>query len=506
MGTIQSKQEGHISSAKKKPGSYLSKSLYIRGLQCHKSLFLQKYNPTLKDDISDSQEAIFQGGRDVGVLAWQLFPGGTEIPYEGISHQDQLNRTQSKIEDGQTTIYEATFSHQDVFVKIDILHKGRTGWEIYEVKAGTKLAPVYVDDAALQYYVLTGAGIKVSKVFITYINKEYIRKGALDVQKLFTSEDITKQVKEKQPFVIKQLKKQWRMLNGKLPKIDIGPNCSKPYECDFSEHCWKHIPDDSVFDLYGNGINPFDLYSQGIIKQKDIPLDLLNKKQRQQVVATRKKQNTFDRKNVREFFKTLSYPLYFLDFETFMSAIPLYDGLKPYQKVPFQYSLHCQNKKGGKLYHAEFLANPGLDPCKPLLERLLAEIPEDACILTYNMTFEKQVLTELATQFPKYKKTIKKWIDNIRDLMIPFHQRDVYFWKFKGSYSIKNVLPVLVPQLSYEGLEIANGGAAMDAYHQMCAAKDNHQELAQIRKNLLAYCKLDTLAMVRILETLDGLV
>jgi len=506
MGTIQPKKEGNMSAAKKKPGNYLSKSLYIRGLQCHKSLFLQKYDPDLKGIISDSQKAIFEGGKEVGIRAWELFPGGIEVPYENLSHQEQLDLTQQKIKEGQKTIYEATFSHQDVFVKVDILHKGRQGWEIYEVKAGTKLAPVYVDDAALQYYVLTGAGIKVNKVCISYINNGYVRKGALDVQKLFTSEDITNQVKEKQPFVIEQLKKQRQMLSGKLPRIDIGPHCSDPYECDFSNHCWKHIPDDSVFDLREKGADRFALYAQGIIKQKDIPLDLLNKKQRQQVVATMKKQNAIDKKKIRAFLKTLSYPLYFLDFETFMSAIPLYDGTKPYQNVPFQYSLHYQKKKGCKLYHTEFLAEPGIDPRKPLLERMLAEIPEDVCILTYNMSFEKGVLTELAAQYPKHKKKIEKWIDNIQDLMVPLRQRDVYYWKFKGPYSIKNVLPVLVPQLSYDELEIADGGAAMEAYHQMCAAKDNPEALGQIRDNLLEYCKLDTLAMVRILDALGKLI
>jgi len=506
MATHQSKNEGKRSSAKKKSGGYLSKSLYIRGLQCHKSLFLQKYKPSLKGDISDAQEAIFQCGRDVGVLACQLFPGGIEIHYEGLSHQEQIDLTKSKIKEGVKTIYEASFSHQDVFVKVDILQKGSRGWEIYEVKGGTKLDPVYVDDAALQYHVLTGAGIKVNKVFITHINSEYVRKGALDVQKLFTSENITKQVKEKQPFVVKQVRMQKRMLNGKLPKIDIGPHCSDPYECDFSGHCWQHIPDDSVFDLRGVGIKPFDLYAEGKIKQKDIPLDILNAKQRQQVLATINKENTIDKKKVRDFLKTLSYPLYFLDFETFSSAIPPYEGLKPYQNVPFQYSLHFQKKKGGKLFHTEFLAQPGIDPRMPLLKKLLADIPEDVCILTYNMAFEKKVLTELAAQFPKYKKTIKKWIDNIQDLMAPFRRRDVYFWKFKGSYSIKKVLPALASDLSYEGLAIADGGAAMDAYQQMLAAMNDEKKLSEIRKNLLAYCQLDTLAMVRILEALGKLV
>ena len=224
------------------------------------------------------------------------------------------------------------------------------------------------------------------------------------------------------------------------------------------------------------------------------------------ILATMKKQDAIDKKAIRGFLRTLSYPLYFLDFETFMSAIPLYDGVRPYQKVPFQYSLHYQNRKGDKLYHTEFLAEPGIDPRKPLLDKLLADIPDDVCILTYNMTFEKKVLEGLAAQYPKHKKTIEKWIDNIRDLIVPFRQRDIYFWKFKGSYSIKHVLPVLVPQLSYDGLEIADGGAAMEAYHQMCAAKDNPEELSQIRDHLLAYCKLDTLAMVRILDALSELI
>jgi hypothetical protein len=508
MGSIQSEKDGNMSSAKTKPGNYLSKSLYIRGLQCQKSLYLEKFHRKLKNAIDTKTRERFDTGNIVGEAARGLFPDGVLVPYIETKNSiaQQLRLTSEAIKNGAKVIYEASFQYDGIFVKVDILHKGSRTWEIYEVKAGTKLDSIYVDDAALQYYVLTGAGLKVGKVCISHINSGYVRKGALDVQKLFTNEDITKQVKEKQPFVIEQLKKQRRMLNGKLPEINIGPYCFEPYECDFTDHCWKHIPDDSVFDLRGHGVNPFDLYAQGIIKQKDIPLDLLNKKQRQQVVATLKKQNVVDKKKIREFLKTLSYPLYFLDFETFMSAIPLYDGVKPYQQIPFQYSLHYQKNKGGKLYHTEFLAKPLIDPRRPLLEKMLTEIPKGVCILTYNMTFEKSVLTKLAAQFPKHKKAIEKWTGSIQDLMVPFRQRDAYFWEFRGSYSIKNILPVLVPQLSYEEMEIADGGAAMDAYHRMCEAKNNPEELGEIRKNLLAYCKLDTMAMVRILETLGELI
>jgi hypothetical protein len=495
-----------MESSKKKTGNYLSKSLYIRGLQCHKSLYLEKFHRDLKPDETPAEmQARFDNGNMVGEVARDLFPGGILVPYIETPHgvAEQISLTKNAIRSGKKVIYEASFQHDDIFVKVDILRKGNQGWEIYEVKAGTKHDPVYIDDASFQYYVLKGAGIPVKKVFISYINNEYVRKGELDIKSLFIREDITKQVKEKQPFVIEQIKKQRRMLNkGRIPDIGIGPYCSKPYACDFGEYCWRHIPDDSVFDLAGKGVDPFELYSEGIIKQKDIDLDLLNKAQRQQVEATLKKKNTMDKSKVKAFLKTISYPLYYLDFETFNSAVPLYNGLKSYQHVLFQYSLHYQKKKGGKLYHREFLTEPGVDPRKKLLEKLIAELPEDVCILTYNMTFEKRILMELGQFFPKHKKRITKWVGNIHDLMIPFRQRDVYHWKMKGSYSIKNVLPAMTKH-SYDDLEIADGGAAMDAYHQMCAVKDNPVELAKIRKKLLEYCKYDTQAMVWILNVLN---
>ena len=367
MGTILSEKDKNNASAKAKSGSYLSKSLYIRGLQCHKSLYLEKFHRDIKDEISAEAQARFDTGHAVGEAAQDMFPGGVLVPYieaeDGV--REQLRLTEEVMSNGVEVIYEASFQHDGVFVKVDILRKGKKGWELYEVKAGTELQSVYVDDAALQYYVLTG-----------------------------------------------------------------------------------------------------------------------------------------DKKKIGDFLETISYPLYFLDFETFKSAVPLYDGIRPYQHVPFQYSLHYRKTKGGELCHTEFLADPGTDPRKPLLEKLLKDIPENVCILTYNMTFEKRVLSELAAYFPEHRKAIENRIERIRDLMVPFRQRDFYHWQFKGSYSIKKVLPVLVAGLSYEGLEIADGGAAMDAYHQMCAVKDRPEELAKLRKDLLAYCRLDTLAMVRILDVL----
>lgn len=479
---------------------FLSKSLFIRGLQCHKSLYLHKYHPELRDEISKEQEALFQTGFEVGKYAQQLFPGGIEIPYDETSHTSQLEMTQAEIGKGTTTIYEAAFSHNDVFVKVDILQKGQQGWEIFEVKSSTEIKDVYLDDSAIQYYVLTGSGLPVSKVFLVHINNQYIREGEIDPKSLFTVNDITDIVKDKQPYIAEKISKMMEMLSSDMPDIDIGEYCDKPYQCDFQGHCWQHIPQDSVFDLRRKGVKKYGLYRQGIIEMKDVPLDILNKSQRLQVEAFLNKNEKIDKDALRAFFDKLFYPMCFMDFETFYTAIPLFDGIRPYQQVPFQYSLHIQNSEGAELKHFEYLAEPSKDPRSELIVKLIGAIPQKSCIITYT-DFETKRLLDLAEWFPEYKKKIESLIENIRDLSLPFKKMDYYHWQMNGSYSIKDVLPVLVPDMSYKGMVISNGGMAIDAYFAMSSSSDL-QEIENIRRNLLEYCKLDTLAMVRIMEKL----
>ena len=455
----------------KSPNVYLSKSLFIKGLQCYKALFLNKYKPELKDDTSDSQEAIFEGGRKIGILAWQLFSRGVEIPYEGLSHQEQLDLTQNKIKEGQKTIYEAAFSYDGVFVKVDILNKGKTGWNIYEVKASTKVEDVHLNDVAVQYYVVSGTGLPVSNAYLVHINNKYVRKGDIEVEKLFNKKELTDDVKEKQPWVKKEIKAQKQMLQGKEPDIDIGPYCDKPYSCDFHGHCWSHVPEDSVFDIRGR-IDRFSLYQEGYLSMYDIPQDRLKPNHIVQIESNRSKLVKTDQKAVKDFLKTLKYPLSFLDFETFMTAIPPYDGIRPYQQIPFQYSLHILEKPNGKLQHYEFLAMPHKDPREDLVNNLVNQMPKDGSVLVYNQSFEIGILQNLADLFPQHKKKIKIIISNVVDLMIPFQNRDVYHWQMNGSYSIKSVLPAMVPELTYEHLDVSNGGLAMDAYAAMNQTDD----------------------------------
>jgi hypothetical protein len=280
----------------KKDLSYLGKSLFLKGLQCPKYLYLFKTRPDLLEEVSESQEAVFSQGTEVGIAARGLFPDGQEIPYEGQSLDDQLKQTRLEIDRGASVLYEPAFTYDQIFIKADILRKTRKGWDLYEVKAGTKIENVYLDDIALQYYVLLRSGLSTGKAYLIYINNQYVKKGALDVNQLFIKEDVTEQVLEKQKFIGKEIKKLRTALRGGIPSIDIGRHCGDPYPCDFKEHCWQHLPEYSVLDLSGRKDNPWEFYEKGILHLKDIPMERLTKNQRIEVEAFLKKRKFVNRK------------------------------------------------------------------------------------------------------------------------------------------------------------------------------------------------------------------
>lgn len=482
---------------------FLSKTLFVMGLQCHKSLYLQKYNPELKDEISEEQEAKFEGGKEVHKLARELFPDGIEIEYDGISLSSQLARTQEEMKHDAKVLYEAAFSHAGLFAKVDILRLHKGMWQIYEVKASAKVKDHHVSDLAFQYYLLKGFGLPISKAFLVHIDTEYVRDGDIEVDKLFKVVDLTREVRGQQSSVKQELSKMRRALGGKkAPAIDIGEHCSKPYDCDFWGHCWKHIPDYSVFDIKNIRTKAFALYGEGFVRLQDVPLNRLTKPQIRQVECCVHKKNGINKNAVNTFLDSLWYPLCFLDFETTaMVAVPMFDGTRPYQEVPFQYSLHVQESPGAKTKHFMYLAPADGDPRRPFLEGLLEVLPEDGCILIYNKSFEKKILGFLKEWFPKHKRAIDGILGNIVDLMIPFQKMEVYSWKMKGSHSLKSVLPALVSDMSYDQMAISDGGMASSAWLNM-RETDDRSTVRETRKALLEYCRMDTLGMVRILEKL----
>lgn len=220
---------------------YLSKSIFIRGLRCYKSLYLNKYCSELRDKISKDQLALFQFGKDIGILAQSLFKGGIEIPYDGLTISEQIKMSKAEIKKSKI-IYEMAVSHKNVFIKIDISEKKGNSWNIYEVKAGSSIKDYYYDDISLQYYVLAGSGVLINKAFLVHVNKEYVGKENIDAEKLFNIVDVTKICKSKQDFVDYKILKQKDILRRKgIPNIEISSRCNKPYRCDFMDHCYGNM-------------------------------------------------------------------------------------------------------------------------------------------------------------------------------------------------------------------------------------------------------------------------
>ena len=490
------------------PKHILSKSTFIRGTQCLKSLYLNKHHRELKEDVSEQLEQVFATGHQVGELAQDLFPGGDygALPGE-IPSATSVQRTMDLIDKGCKIIYEATFQFEEVMVAMDIMVKHEDGWHAYEVKSATSVKDTFRMDASVQYYVITNSGCKLKDIAIVHINTEYVKHGAIDVHKLFTIESVLPQALENQTFVDSKIKEFKNVLaSSSIPEVEIGPHCSDPYECDFTEHCWQHIPKQTLFSYKGlRGVEKWDLFRSNIYKIDDIPDNYPLGKAGQVVVSAEKNNREYINKaSIRSFVTDIHYPIYYLDFETlFMVTIPIYDNSSPFQQIPFQYSLHIKRNKDAEIEHYEFLseANRNIDPRIAFIEQLVAEIGTEGSILAYNMSFEIGRLNELKDIAPQYINEIDNMIARFVDLMSPFRSKHYYTPSMKGSYSIKKVLPALVPELSYDGMDIANGGDASSSFMRLFDETDS-ETIQKTRTDLLEYCKLDTLAMVEILDVL----
>ena len=490
-------------------GSHLlSKSSFIRGVQCEKHLYLYKYHYKEMDQLSDMQKAIFKRGTDVGKLAQEIFPNGIDVsPKSQFEYDKAVIETKRIIKENQKVIFEASFNYSDVLAVADIVINEKSGLNVYEVKSSTSISETYIRDAALQYWVISHCGYKIKDFSITYINNQYVRKGKLDLEELFITESVLKLIQPLQKWVEENVIRFKKVLAKRsIPVIDIGEHCYDPYTCGFYEYCRKHIPENSIFDLSGVHLNKkYDLYRNGIIKLEDVPADAdLSKNAKLQLDVYNSKKDLIDKKAIKEFLSDLNYPIYFMDFETFQPAVPMFDNSRPYMQIPFQYSLHYKKNKKSTVDHYEFLAETGNDPRIKFIENLLRDTKSEGDILTYNKSFEVLRLKEIAEAFPKFKKEIEERITRVKDLMLPFQKKYYYTYKMQGSYSIKYVLPALIPELSYKNLEINEGGLASIAFESLFYETDL-MRIADTRTNLLEYCKLDTYAMVKLLEKLENL-
>ena len=490
----------------------LSKSRYTRGVQCPKMLWMNEHLPELFDD-SVMNEAVLATGNEVGDLAMGYFGAFVEVPFDRSDMTGMLTKTQHFLDAGEKVICEASFSYDGNFCSVDILRVLDDGVEIIEVKSSTSVKDIYYHDVAYQYWVLSHCGLNIIGAYLMHIDNHYVRNGEQVLQELFALEDLTARVLKLQDDVSRNIPLFKQMAAApNEPEIAIGPQCFDPYPCGFQGHCWQHVPKPNIFELGGvGGAKGFRLLNDGYVTFADLMANpgLLNNKQQTQLQAELfNLPPTINCVEISNFLESLNFPLYFLDFETYQQAIPAFDGLKPYQQIPSQYSLHFLQAPGSDLEHREFLAEGGTDPRRPLAERLCEDIPERVCVLAYNMSFEKSVLRELAKSFPDLAEHLMAIHDNMLDLMKPFSKGHYYSREMNGSHSIKSVLPALFPddpELSYDNLEgIHNGDEAMRAFAGL--DKRSSAEIEEIRAQLLAYCRLDTLAMVRIWQKLREII
>ncbi len=486
----------------------ISKSNYMNGLKCQKLLWIIFNDKQQIPEPDEQQQHIFDQGMMVGKLAQSLYPNGVAIQDKDI--QKNLEETKASLKTNGI-IFEAAFQADSIYARTDILIKNTNGtYDIIEVKSTAKVKDEHLPDIAFQKHCLEQSGIKVSKCHIMHINTDYVKKGQINLQKLFTREDVTERLNLKDiPNNVKA------MLNviqsSQCPKQKINPNCHSPYECPLVKECWGFLPKDSVFNLYNiRKEKSFELIEQGIYAIKDIHMDVqLSGHHDIQRQCAHSGKPHIDKEAIARFLKQIKYPIHYLDFETFGTAVPIHDGTKPYQQMPFQFSLHLKKDKKPKLEHLSFMAEGSKDPREKFIKALKESVHDEGSIVVYNMQFEKGILNALAEKFPKHRKWIAETTARMVDLIVPFRNFSYYNPKQEGSASLKSVLPALTGK-SYEGMEIAEGGTASlkylyMTYGAMDGRKATKKEAEDIRKNLEIYCGLDTEAMAMIVDKLGKL-
>lgn len=487
---------------------HLSKSRYTAYWNCPKMLWLRMKRPEL-EVIDSAAVSRMNTGNEVGDLAMNLFGPFVEVTARAedgrLDLSKMIRRTAEEMAKGTSVICEASFSFNGLYCAVDLLRRERDGWAIYEVKSSTKVDAVYLADIAYQRYVLQHCGVDVTGAYLVHLNTDYIRHGELELEKLFAVEDVWSALEPETAMIEDNLADIALLLDGQEPDQPYSDTC---FGCGFCSYCTRDFPSPSVFSLYRmNKATKAALANEGLISLQQVLESgvRLNEKQRRQIDFALEDHPTFtDKAAIRKYLSTLSYPLYFLDFETIQPAIPLYDDTKPYQQIPFQYSLHYIEREGGELLHKEYLAEPEVDPRRAISEHLCRDIPAGACVTAYNKAFECTRIKELAELFPDLSDHLISIRDSIVDLLTPFQSGWYYNRAMGGSFSIKSVLPALFPEdpdLDYHNLEaIHNGSEAMTAFPAMAAMSP--EERAKTRENLLKYCGLDTYAMVKVWEKL----
>ena len=484
----------------------ISKTRFLEGLQCPKLLWHRYNRKEAFPPLDPSTRAIFEQGTEVGSFARKLYPSGRPIdakPWE-FPLIDSMSRSALG---RRLPLFEAGFMHRGAFARFDVLEPaGSAEWNLIEVKSSTEVKEVNLDDIAFQYFVADGAGLRIRSCLLCHIDASYVRRGEVDPAGLFAFADVTPEVLGRQAHISRDLEAmRTTVARRSSPDIPIGPHCSRPYDCPLTEMCWGFLPEHNVFTLVRSR-KSFDWYSAGITEIGRIPPgEELSDAQRIQVDAVRAGQPHIDRERIADFLAGLRYPLCLLDFETFSTAIPLFDNLRPYQRVPFQFSVHTIVSQGADPQHAGFLADGGSDPRPEAAKTLRNFMGDRGSVVCYNASFETGLLRELGDAVPEAKGWTEGVIERIADLIVPFRSFAYYHPDQKGSVSLKVVLPALTGK-SYDGMAIADGDTASREYLRVTYGGASAADRSAVRRQLEEYCHRDTAAMVWIIDSLRALI
>lgn len=482
----------------------LSKSRFLSGVQCHKRLW---YEINRREEVppwNAATLAIFDQGHAIGEVARQLYPDGVEAA-PGILAWPAVAAVTREALAARRPLFEAGFVHGGGACRVDILVPAGDGvWDLLEVKSTTSVKEEEHDlDLAFQAWVVRGAGIPLRDLYLVHVNREYVLEGELDPGGLLSRVRRNEQVEALLPEIESRLRELLKAAElAESPDVPIGPHCSKPHDCPLIPHCWAFLPDRNVTTLYRGKPKGFELIAGGILTLADIPVAFpLTGNQQIQLEAVRGGEAVVDARQIQDFLATLETPLQYLDFETVGPAIPVYQGTRPFQPIPFQFSLHRQARLGGDLEHLGFLAEGREDPRPAFLERLRESLLDEGTIVVYNASFERRVLRELADAVPDEAGWIEAAEQRIVDLLVPFRQFAWYHPDQDGSASMKVVLPAMTGE-GYEGLEIGEGSQASREFLRITFGDEPAAECERVREELERYCALDTLGMARIVEKL----
>jgi len=481
----------------------LSKSKYLVAQQCPKRLWLESHRRDLIPPVSPAQERVFSQGHVVGSIAREYFPDGLLLDEDPMQWASALEATKAALAAGTPVIYEPCFLAYSCIVRADILVlRPDASFDLIEVKSTTHTKVEHVWDLAVQTYVLEASGLSVARAFLMHLNTACRYPNLVD---LFTTDDLTREVRKYIPEVGPNLATMKDCLDmPNEPSVRLGSHCFSPYECPFFGYCSKlwSLPTPSVFDIPHLGADgKDDLAARGILSLDAIPEGEPLGPQGERFVRLYKSgSREIDVPGIHTWLSALHYPLYFLDFETDAPAIPRFIGLGPFGSFPFQFSLHILSSDGSLTEASGYLHTESSDPRRAVAEALLAQIGPEGTLIAYNASFEKGVIKELAASFPDISAPLLSFPPRFADLLDIF--RKFYIDPaFGGSNSIKAVLPIICPDLSYSALEVGNGQDAQAAWACLISTPDQ-TEKAKLADALRSYCGLDTMAMVRLFQFL----